>query len=217
MSRAAMSVILIGLLAVSFKTGAYSQPQSTQPQGTQPQSTQLGSPGNAGSATANAERDKIWNSSTMLHARAWVQEYCARSAKITPAEGKKYMTELANLSPTQMKLWLLRFQHEEEQIKQHQAAFNQARHAAVQGALGIQQQTRQDYANINRDTNEAAKAEEGVVKEQRQFGQQMFKQNQAESAQTYRDNLTNPLGSYGYGGYGWPGGASYHVHVHSHR
>ena len=33
-------------------------------------------------ADVNAQREQIWNSPTMLRARAWVQEYCATSAKI---------------------------------------------------------------------------------------------------------------------------------------
>ena len=158
----------------------------------------------------------------MLHARAWVQEYCARSAKITPAEAKQYMTELENLSPVQMKLWLLKFEHEHEQILQRQAEFNQARQAAVQGALAFQGQTEKDYAAINRDTTEAAETEEGKLAAEQQFSDQMVKQKTAASDAASTALLTNPLGGfgyggYGYGGYGWPGGANYHVHLHTHR
>src|SRR6516164_4425244 len=73
--------------------------------------------------SVDAEREQIWNSPSMLRARAWLQEYCDRSAKITPAEKQQYMTELANLTPMQMKLWLLKFDEQEEARRQQQAYF----------------------------------------------------------------------------------------------
>ena len=75
---ACVTIVILGLA-----TAAVSQNPASRPQ-------------RASSDTA-AEREKIWNSPTMLHARAWVQEYCQRSAKITPAEAQQYMKELENL------------------------------------------------------------------------------------------------------------------------
>jgi hypothetical protein len=63
------------------------------------------------SASMEAERERIWNSPDMLRARAWLQDYCSKSAKVTPEQGRKYMQELANLTPSQMELWLLKHDH----------------------------------------------------------------------------------------------------------
>src|SRR3990172_3115229 len=71
-------------------------------------------------ASLDAERAQIWNSPNMLRARAWLQDYCATSAKVKPGEGEKYMNELANITPTQMKLWLMKFDEEEAGKQQQQ-------------------------------------------------------------------------------------------------
>src|SRR4029079_4631961 len=79
-----------------------------------------------------AERAKIWNSPAMLRARAWAQDYCSHSAKITPQEAKDYMVELQRMTPKQMKLWLLKFDEQEEMMQQQQAAFELSRQASLQ-------------------------------------------------------------------------------------
>src|SRR5687767_14699015 len=89
----------------------------------------------------DAERAKIWNSPAMLRGRAWLHDYCARSAKVTPEQAQEYMTELQNMSPSQMKLWLLKFQEQEEMIHQQQAMFNAHRQAGVQQAVGVEKAT----------------------------------------------------------------------------
>ena len=59
-----------------------------------------------------AERKKIWESDEMLEARAWLEDHFRRSAKISDAQGKKYLAELEAMSPDQMKLWLIKFRRE---------------------------------------------------------------------------------------------------------
>lgn len=179
----------------------------------------------ASSANTNAEREKIWNSPSMLRARAWVQEYCQRSAKITPEEAKQYMTELENLSPVQMKLWLLKFQHEEDTIRQQQADFERGRQASLAQAGMYRQQMQKAGANINRDETMAAQAEEQSLQTQAAEASERQEQKQQDlaiSGARTDDALGggygglygwgNPLGGYGYGfgGYGSP----VHVHVH---
>jgi hypothetical protein len=156
----------------------------------------------------------------MLHARAWVQEYCQRSAKITPAEAQQYMKELENLSPTQMKLWLLKFQHDEDMARQQQADFEMARKAHLQQAISIDKATQQDYANINRDENEAASTAEQSIRTQAAEASQ---REQAKQDQTAVDaeNVDSFYGGYGgiYGGYGGLyGGYGFvpHIHIHVH-
>jgi hypothetical protein len=172
------------------------------------------------SATMDAEREQIWNSPTMLRARAWVQEYCATSAKISPAEAKQYMTELQNLSPAQMKLWLLKFDHEEATIRQQQAAFNQTRQAGVSAAMGYQRQTQQELDAVNRDENEAAAEAQQSINTQQQLANERAIQNVSdrdatEAAQT--QSLNWGWGPYPYGGYGFvPAGYGGDVHIHVH-
>jgi hypothetical protein len=165
-------------------------------------------------ATMSAKKKKIWNSPTMLHARAWVQEYCQRSAKITPVEARQYMEELEKLTPAQMKLWLLRFDAEQEHIRAQQAAFDQHRQAKVKQAISVEKQTRKEYADINRGENEAAGQEEKSLAKEKQFSNQMMEQNASERTQA-ADTMLNPYGAFGYGGHSGYGG--YHVHYHIHH
>jgi hypothetical protein len=166
-----------------------------------------------------AERAKIWNSPTMLRARAWVQEYCQQSAQITPEEARTYMAEMARMSPTQMKLWLLKFNHEQEMIHQQQAAFNQQRQAGVQQAMAMNQSIQQAYGRINQDETEAAQTEEGTIQEEQQNAQQNADEKEANMTDT---PLGGAWGAYGYGAYGdGPYGyggalapAEYHYHFH---
>ncbi len=175
-----------------------------------------------------AERAKIWNSPAMLRARAWAQEYCQRSAKITPEEGRDYLMELQRMTPTQMKLWLLKFNHEEEMIQQRQAAFEQSRQASVQQALAINRSVQQAYSNINRDENEAAETAEQSINEEQQNAQagQQLKEGEL-AAETLRGpgDLNLGLGPYGsgwgpYGNIYGPNGfdtmapVQYHYHFH---
>ena len=96
----------------------------------------------------------------MLRARAWVQEYLARSAKYTPEEKQQYMTELQNLTPAQMKLWLLKFDQEEESRQQQYAFWEQAHNAAMSRAMAADQATQKSYSAINHEENQAAAGEQ---------------------------------------------------------
>jgi hypothetical protein len=148
----------------------------------------------------------------MLRARAWVKDYCAHSAKITPAEAKEYDAELANLTPKQMKLWLLKFQHEEEMIQQQQQMFNSSRQADVGQAMALHKQMKQSYADINKGETAAAKTAENSVKQQEEFAQEDSLQKTADQDAAATDLLTQPYFGYGgYGGYGF-GGVHYHFH-----
>src|SRR3990172_5527031 len=95
-----------------------------------------GTPGQASStstseASLDAERAQIWNSPNMLRARAWLQDYCSTSAKVTPEDAQKFMSELQNMTPVQMKLWLMKFDEEEDQKAQQRALWSQAHSAAL--------------------------------------------------------------------------------------
>lgn len=212
------AVVILGLVTVANSQPA--GPASALPGAGASQSTA------PSSAAMDAEREKIWNSPTMLRARAWVQEYCQRSAKITPAEAQAYMTELSQLTPVQMKLWLLKFDHEEEMIRQQQSAFNASRQGGVNAAMGMQRATATAYADINRDETQAAKSEEGSLAVQQQDATERGLQNAADRDATNESLDTQPLfmGGYGpYAGFGPYGGSGplagagdYHLHYHVH-
>jgi hypothetical protein len=165
-----------------------------------------------------AERAKIWNSPAMLRARAWAQDYCSHSAKITPQEAKDYMVELQRMTPKQMKLWLLKFNEQEEMMQQQQAAFEQSRQDSLQQAMAIHQSTQRAYGRINQDENEAAAVAEQSINQE----QQNAEQANVNKLEQMNATATRPLGGWGYGGYpygfGAYGGAllspQYHYHFH---
>jgi hypothetical protein len=165
-----------------------------------------------------AERAKIWNSPAMLRARAWAQEYCQESAEISPEEARNYMTELSRMSPTQMKLWLLKFNHEQEAVKQQQAAFNAQRQASVQQAMSMNQSIQQAYGRINQDETEAAQTEQASINEERENAQQNAAEKQGTMSAYGAGAYGLGYGAYGYGPYGYGGGliapAQYHYHFH---
>jgi len=211
-SSLASVVIVLGLVAVA----------SSQPGG--PQSELPVIPGATPSAsdtpTMDAERERIWNSPTMLRARAWVSEYCHASARITPAEAQQYMTELSQLTPVQMRLWLLKFDAEEEMIRQQQAAFNRSRQAGVNAALGFDRQTQQDYAAINRDESAAAQNAEQSLGAEGQLAAERGLQNAQDRDDAVQSLDNEPMNIGGYPPYGYSpyaGLGAYHVHYHVHH
>jgi hypothetical protein len=204
-------------------------PTPTETRSPQPTTTPAPYP-NTEATAMDAERAKIWNSPAMLRGRAWLHDYCARSAKVTPAQAEEYMTELRNMSPSQMKLWLLKFQEQEEMIHQQQAMFNAHRQAGVQQAQGVEKATQQAYADINQGENEKAQLAEQSLDEQNQFAQQRGLQKSADRdyAATMNSlpwgmawaNQTpwGPYAGYPMGGPGpmGPVGGAGHYHIHYH-
>ena len=217
MNKKLTSPIAVTIAAICLGGVAFSQIKITGPTPIQSQPTAASAgimQATPPPATMSAKKKIIWNSPTMLHARAWVQEYCQRSAKITPAEARQYMEELEKLTPVQMKLWLLRYEAEQEHIKAQQSAFEQHRQATVKQAMSVEKQTRKEYADINRGETEAAKQEEKSLAKEKQFSNKMVEQNASERAQA-ADTMLNPYSMFGHGGYGGYGG--YHVHYHVHH
>jgi len=151
----------------------------------------------------SAEREQIWNSPNMLRARAWLQDYCSKSARVTPEMARQYQTELQNMTPAQLKLWLLKFDHEEEQRQQQYAVFQQAHSRALSQAMAADRATQQSYAAINREQSQAAGEEQQQLNEQQQAEQTEQENKQIESA--------GPYGPYGSPGYG---GVHYHFHLY---
>ena len=216
MKRLLVAAAMLAAVGVSFASFAVGQSAAPPvlPAVKPGTTTATTTPYHAGAnAAQDAERAKIWESPQMLRARAWVKDYCAHSAKITPAEAKEYEAELANLSPKQMKLWLLKFQHEEEMIQQQQQMFNNSRQADVNQAMALHKQMKKSYADINADETAAAQTAEGSIKQQQEFAQENSLQKTADQDAADTSLETAPFwGGYGgYGGYGY-GGVHYHFH-----
>ena len=189
-------IAVVGLFCMAVVVG---HAQSPGRAGTAPTaSAQSGS-----SAAMSAEREQIWNSPNMLRARAWLQDYCSKSARVTPEMARQYQTELQNMTPAQLKLWLLKFDHEEEQRQQQYAVFQQAHSRALSQAMAADRATQQSYAAINREQSQAAGEEQQQLNEQQQAEQTEQENKQIESA--------GPYGPYGSPGYG---GVHYHFHLY---
>jgi hypothetical protein len=167
---------------------------------------QAGPSRTAGTVGVDAQREQIWNSAAMLRARAWVAEYCERSAKISPEEGKKYMAELEGLSPGQMKLWLLKFEHDHEQQQQRTAVWQKAHQSALSHAMAADKAAQASMANIAQGETGAAQQEQG------QLNTQQAEANEAQQDKMSDLNADGAPGGWGYGGYGGYGG--YHIHYH---
>ena len=138
----------------------------------------------------------------MLRARAWLQDYCSKSAKVTPEMAKKYQSELEHMTASQLHLWLLKFDHEEEQHQQQYTFWQQAHSQNLTRAMAANQAARQSYAAINQEQSEAAGVAEQQINEQQQFteSEQLNKQMQMS-------------GPYGYGYYPGYGGVHFHYHL----
>jgi hypothetical protein len=154
----------------------------------------------AAEATMDAQRAAIWNSPNMLRARAWLLDYCQRSAKAKPGDAEKYMNELANMTPAQMNLWLMKFDEEEAAKQQQQALWQQAHQAGLTHAMAANRATQQSYAAINKEETSAANEE-----------QQQLNTQQAEEQEMAADKQLGPVAPYGY----YPGdGVHYHFHLY---
>jgi hypothetical protein len=197
------SILLVGTLLFAAVVVSHAQTQNRSGEAA------AGRSPSASPSNTDAEREKIWNSPSMLRARAWLQDYFSKSAKVTPQEAQTYMKELENLTPVQMKLWLIKFDHEEEQRQQQYAFWQQTHAAALSQARAVNQATQRAYADINREETEAANLAQQQINEQRQASQEMAEAKQLETV--------GPYGGGAYGLYGYPGGLHYHYHLYPYR
>ena len=151
-------------------------------------------------ASMDAERAAIWNSPNMLRARAWLQDYCATSAKVKPGEGEKFMNELANMSPAQMQLWLMKFDEEEAGKQQQQAFWQQAHQAGLAHAMAANRAAQKSLASISQEETADANQE-----------QQQLNVQQAEQQEEAADKQLGPVAPDG----DYPSdGVHYHFHLY---
>jgi hypothetical protein len=159
----------------------------------------------ASQAPMTAEQAAIWNSPNMLRARAWLQEYCATSKNVKPGEAQQYMNELEHMSPTQMKLWLMKFDEEEDQKKQQRDFYKQAQSTMMKQAKATDKATQKSYSEIESEETASANQAQSQIEEQEQNEQQ----NQDDK------EMSGPYTPYGEGIYpGAGGGVHYHFHMY---
>ena len=116
------------------------------------------------------------------------------------------MTELQNMSPMQMKLWLLKFDEQEENRQKQQAFFEQARSAALSRAKSADAATQKTYASINQGETAAATNAEQQLNTQAADQQSAEQTKQLENVGPYNQYGPNGYGNYGihYHFYGYP-------------
>jgi hypothetical protein len=168
----------------------------------------------ADAAAMEAEKEQIWNSPDMLRARAWLKDYCSKSVKVTPEMARQYESELANMTPNQMRIYLMKFDEEEQQRQQQNAMFQQHNEYLMQRAMAVHKQTQQGYAAMNQAESSAAQNAQQQFQEQRAQAQQNQENKQLDQTPYYG----GPYGGYFYGagpGYGpWNNGGGVHYHYH---
>ena len=197
--RILVFVVVPAVLLVCYLTASTASAQT--PQSTAAAELVLENPKNM-----SPESAKIWNSPNMLRARAWLYDRISKSAKIKPEEGRKYIEVLEKMSPDEMKLWLMKFDEEEEQRQQQYAFWQQGQQALAKRAMAANRATQQAYANINQEETAAAEQEQGQLNEQAAARQERG-----------LDNQFAPYGPYPYSPYGYgfnPGGIQYHYHIY---
>ena len=116
---------------------------------------------------------------------------------------KKYQTELENMSAAQLQLWLLKFDHEEEQRQQQYSFWQQAHSHNLSRAMAANKAARQSYAAINQEQSEAAGEAQQQINEQQEFTQSEQLNKQLET-----------MGPDPYGYYPGYGGVHYHYHLY---
>ena len=151
-------------------------------------------------SSVDAEREKIWNSADMLHARAWMEDYFSVSKKYTPEQAAEYRKHLKAMSPKQMEIWLMKFDHDRERAHQ-QAAFEQhTRDIQVAHDLATLRQSQKTLNDVNKQENQAAAQANQRIQKMRQTSKEMYLQKEAQQnrARAIEYGPRYPLGGYHY-------------------
>lgn len=130
----------------------------------------------------DAEKEAIWNSPDMLRARAWLQEYCNTSAKCKPGDAEKFSNELQNMSATQMKLWLMKFEEEENEKQQQTAFWKHVQGMAVSHAKSVNAATDKSLAAVTSEETQSANQEEKEVQYEQNLEDTESEDKQIENA-----------------------------------
>ncbi len=132
------------------------------------------------------EREQIWNSPDMTDARAWLDDYFAASAKVTPDEAKRYLDRLHAMTPDQMRLWLRRFNEQRQSRRQAESFFQQRQNELAQGLAARRQQPLAG-AQYNRAIGGGALQAQQRIQSQQWLQNQMVLQRQTQTPYAYYD------------------------------
>jgi len=83
----------------------------------------------------------------MLEARTAVMEFCRRAARTSPAEGQEFLTQLSQLPPEEMRLWLEWFQARRMDVVNGRELEGFARQLQAEYAISRLETKRQAAAN----------------------------------------------------------------------
>lgn len=161
---------------------------------------------------AEEAREKIWNSSEMLQARAWLESYFAVAKKYTPQQAAAYRDALKNMSAPEMELWLMKFEHDREVSRAQEAAWEAENRVSVARDQRLLDQERRQLQNANRGAGQAAAGEERVISEERREAERNYSQNAAAQNQYINNEYNRPYVPYYNYGYRGPGAVHYHFH-----
>lgn len=103
--------------------------------------------------TEDTERDRFWDSPSMVSARLFMDEYFATSVEVTPEEAEEFWAELEAMSAAELRFWLAKFSHE----RQGRARIAAANEKTRQYKLGVARAARRRRERINEEFNHSAR------------------------------------------------------------
>ena len=131
----------------------------------------------------------------MMKARAWVDDYFSVTKQYSPQQKAEYKKHLASLTAPQMKMWLMRFEHDRLDAKKREQSSDTARQARIARDKSNIKQYQKSLSDIGKGENIAAADEEKRLKSEQTFARSMYRQKQREA--------TRMLEEYSSGGFGW--------------
>lgn len=90
----------------------------------------------------------VWDSPEMQEAREFLKEFCRRAAQTSPAEGEKFLAQLALLSPEELQNWLDRFQSRQSGVARGQEVDALTRRIRVGQSLSRIEANRRSAENV---------------------------------------------------------------------
>lgn len=150
------------------------------------------------------EKLAIWTSAEMHEARTAIEEFCRLSARTSPAEGERFLEQLATLTPHELRDWLGRFQERRLGMELQLEAEQLSRQLMLSRALSRQEAMRQAYENIKYLRSQATETGEPSYMDQQtqrlQAGRIMQGQVAVAACEEYDplDATTDPMNPRGY-------------------
>ncbi len=104
----------------------------------------------------DAERQQFWESSGMVEARLYMEDYFATAAQATEAEAEEFWNSLDSMTTMELKDWLARFAHQRRQRGRLLESSNQIRGYKLAEAKVARTRDEQINAQFNRLVRQGA-------------------------------------------------------------